>query len=241
LIQNGANLNDYVALAQILVPIIALVGIAVSMWLSVKALREVQIDRRLRQMPHLAFDYGGQRLPIEFRKIGRRVLGINPRYAEELFHEQPEDAESIDLKTEPGEGGRRKVIRMYGTLRNYGLGTAFSAEVTWIAKKVRIGSEEFDIDNKKLLEPQYSKELNCIPSSPSHILPGEVAEFFRLPTFIHKDFERKISEVEGILLIECEDLYGEKHITNQGFFLFTHYGSESPAIHITFSDLIKNQ
>jgi hypothetical protein len=62
-----------------------------------------------------------------------------------------------------------------------------------------------------------------------------------LPTFINKDFERKISEVEGILLIECEDLYGGKHITNQEFFLFTYYGSESPAIHITFSDLIKNQ
>jgi hypothetical protein len=238
---DSASLNGYIALAQILVPIIALVGIVVSMWLSVKALREVQIDRKLRQMPHLAFDYGGHRLPIEFRKAGRSVLGIDHGYAEKLFHDQPKDAESINLKTEPIEGGRRKVILQYGRLRNYGLGTAFSAEVTWIAKKVRIGSEEFDIDSKKLLEPQYSKELNCIPSSPSHILPGEVAEFFRLPTFINKDFERKISEVEGILLIECEDLYGGKHITNQEFFLFTYYGSESPAIHITFSDLIKNQ
>lgn len=234
-------MDYYVTLAQILVPIIAFVGIAVSMWLSVKALREVQIDRRLRQMPHLAFDYGGQHLPIEFRKIGRRVLGINPRYAEGLFRNQPENAESIGLKSEPSEGGRSEVMRRYGTLRNYGLGTAFSAEVTWIARRVRIGSEEFDIDSKKSLEPQYSEELNCIPASPSHILPGEVAEFVRLPTFIHKDFEKKISEVEGTLLIECEDLYGGEHITNQGFFLFTHYGSESPAIHITFTDLIKNQ
>ncbi len=238
---NGANLNDYIALAQILVPIITLVGIVVSMCLSVKALREVQIDRKLRQMPHLAFDYGGQRLQIEFVKAGRRVSGINPKYAEKLFHNQPKDAESITLKTEPGEGGRRKLISQYGKLKNYGVGTAFSAEVTWIAKKVRIGSEEFEIDSKKLLEPQYSKELNCIPSSPSHILPGEVAEFFRLPTFIHKDFEKKISEVEGILQIEYEDLYGGKHITNQEFFLFTYYGSEIPAIHITFSELIKNQ
>lgn len=226
-------------MAQILVPIIALVGIVVSMWLSVKALREIQIDRKLRQMPRLAFDYGGQTLQIEFVKDGRTVGGINPEYAEKLFHYQPEDAESIDLKTEPGEGGIRKVILTYGRLRNYGSGTAFSAEITWIAKKVRIGSEEFDIDHKKLSEPQYSKELNWIPSSPSHILPGEAANFFRLPTFIHKDFEKKISQVEGILLIECEDLYGGKHITNQEFFLFTDYGPESPTIHITFSDLLR--
>lgn len=236
---NGANLNDYIALAQILVPIIALVGIAVSMWLSVKALREVQTDRKLRQMPHLMFDYGGQRLQIEFVQVGRSVLGIDHKYAEKLFHDQPKDAESITLKTEPGEGSRRKVISQYGKLKNYGLGAAFSAEVTWIARKVRIGSEEFYIDSKKLLEPQYSKELNCIPSSPSHILPGEVAEFFRLPTFIHKDFEKKISEVEGILLIECEDLYGGKHITNQKFFIFMDYGTESPTIHITFGDLLR--
>lgn len=234
-------MNDYVAWAQILVPIIALVGIAVSMWLSVKALREVQMDRRLGQMPHLAFDYGGHRLPIEFEKAGRKVGGIDPKYAEKLFHDQPKDAESIGLKTEPIEGGGRKVILLYGRLRNYGLGTAFSTEVTWVAKKVRIGSEEFEIDSKKLLERQYSKELNCIPSSPSHILAGEVAQFFRLPAFIEKDSERKISEVEGILVIECEDLFGEKHITNQEFFIFTYYGSESPAIHITFSDLIKKQ
>ena len=238
---NGADLGYYATLAQILVPIIVLVGIAVSMWLSVKALREVQADRRLRQMPHLAFDYGGQSLPIEYRKIGRGVIGINPKYAEELFHDQPEDAASIALKTEPIGGGGRRVMYEYGTLKNYGLGTAFSVEVTWIARKVRIGSEEFDIGSKKLLEPQYSEVLNCIPSSPSHILPGGAGKFFRLPTFIHKDFERKISEVEGILLIDCEDLYGQKHTTEQGFFLITNYGSASPTIGITFTELIRNR
>jgi len=55
---------DYVAIAQIILPIITLIGIIVSMWLSVKALREVQTDRRLRQMPHLAFEPGGWVCPI---------------------------------------------------------------------------------------------------------------------------------------------------------------------------------
>ena len=192
----------------------------------------------MRQMPHLAFDVGGGGYPIEFVKVGRAVLGINPKYAEELFREIPEEAESIHLKSEPDEAGRRKIISKYGKLRNYGLGTALTAEVTWVPQKIQIGSETFMIEKDKLLEPRYRKELNCIPSSPSHILPGEVATFYRLPTFIQKDYEKKINEIEGILLIECEDIFGGRHITNQEFRIFTNYESDKPTIHITFDDLL---
>ncbi len=234
-------LGEYATLAQIVTPIIVLVGIVLSMWLSVRALREVQKDRRMRQMPHLAFDVGGGGYPIEFVKAGRADLGIDPKYAEELFRDIPEEAESIHLKSEPDEAGRRRVTFGYGKLRNYGLGTALSAEVTWVPKKIQIGSEIFTIGKDKLLEPRYRKELNCIPSSPSHILPGEMAEFYRLPTFIQKDYERKIKEVEGVLLIECEDVFGGRHITNQEFRIFTNYGSDKPTIHITFGDLVNKK
>ena len=37
-------LGEYATLAQIVTPIIALLGIVISMWLSVRALREVQKD-----------------------------------------------------------------------------------------------------------------------------------------------------------------------------------------------------
>ena len=96
-------LGEYAALAQLATPLIALVGILISMWLSVRALREVQTDRKLRQMPHLAFDHGGERYPIEFVKVGRAVLGIDRKYAEEAFREMPEGAESVDLKYEQDE------------------------------------------------------------------------------------------------------------------------------------------
>jgi len=205
------------------------------MWLSVRALREVQKDRKVRQMPHLAFDVGGGSYPIEFVKVGRAVLGIDRECAEEVFSDIPEDAESIDLKSGPGG----KIIFEYGKLRNYGLGTALSTEVTWVPQKIQIGSEIFMIEKDKLLEPRYRKELNCIPSSPSHILPGEVATFVRLPTFIQKDYEKKIKEIEGILSIKCEDIFGDKHITNQEFIIFTDYLSDKPNIHITFGDLVK--
>jgi hypothetical protein len=222
-------IGEYTDLAQIITPIIALLGIAISMWLSVRALREVQKDRRMRQMPHLAFGYGGAGYLIMFVNAGRAVLGINPRYAEIAFSDFPADAESVRLK--PGVE--------YGKLRNYGLGTALSTEVTWVPQRIQIGSEIFTLEKDKLLEPRYSKNLNCIPSSPSHILPGEMATFIRLPTFIQKDHEKKIKEVEGTLVIECEDIFGLKHVTNQEFRIFTDYGADKPIIYITFGDLTK--
>ncbi len=226
---NDTSVNTLVVIAQIIVPIIAFLGITASMWLSVKTLREVQKDRKLGQLPHLAFDFGLRILPINFVKAGTSVTGISPFYADKLFKGQPDDAESVRL-TET----------QYGNLNNYGLGTAFEVEVTWVAKKVAIGSEEFDIDSKKLLEPQYSSELNSIPSSPRHILPGEFSKFIRLPTFIQKDIEKKISVVIGIVVIKCRDIFNEQHVTNQEFRIQTNYGSESPNIYLTFGDLVKN-
>ena len=74
---NRIIMTDYVEIAQIVTPFIVLLGIIISMWLSIRALREVQRDRRLRQMPHLAFEYeGGGIYYIEFVKIGRAVPGI---------------------------------------------------------------------------------------------------------------------------------------------------------------------
>lgn len=228
-------LTNYATVAQMVLPLITLVGIVISMWLSVKALREVQTDRKLRQKPHLAFDVGGGAYKIEFKKSGKAVLGIDPRYAQEVFKDIPQDAESVSLMT--GKGG--EIIQKYGKLKNYGMGPALSTEVFWIPRKVQVGAEVFEITEEKLLEPQYSRELNCIPASPSHIPASETAEFFRLPTFIQKDFEKKIKGVEGILEMRCEDIFGGSHTTYQEFFIFTDYKSDDPNIHITFGDVLK--
>jgi hypothetical protein len=226
------SLTDYASIAQIVLPVITLIGIIVSMWLSVKALREVQIDRKYRQIPHLAFEPGGGKYPIEFIKSGSAILGIDSDYTLETFKGIPNDAESICLKTDHG-----KIVIWYGKLRNYGSGPALSTRVGWIPQKVQIGSEIFRISEEKLLEPQYSRGFNSIPASPSHILPSEAANFFRLPTFIQKDFEKKITIVEGILEIECEDIFGGKHVVHQDFYIRTDYESEKPSILMTFGEL----
>lgn len=90
-----ADLSD---LSQIAIALLTLIVIIVSMWLSVKALREVQTDRKLRQKPYLGFEIGGYHLSVKFVKTGKRIPGINPQYVEKMFPNLPEDAESVRLK-----------------------------------------------------------------------------------------------------------------------------------------------
>jgi hypothetical protein len=234
------DLTEYSNLSQILLTIITFIGIILSMWLSVKALREVQIDRKLRQKPYLVFETGGFRLPIEFVKAGKRIPGINPSFVEKMFADLPDDAESIRLKVIPNNDGIAEPT-FYGKLLNCGLGPALATKTTWIPSKIRIGSEEFAIDEKKLSEPLYDKRLNSMPTIPSFILPNESAELSRIPTFIEKDFEKKITMVDGFLQIECKDLAGEVYSFKQLFYIFVKHksdGESEPYFHVTFRDPI---
>ena len=213
------------------------------MWLSVKALREVQMDRKLRQKPYLVFETGGFRSPIEFIKAGKSIPGIRPEYVKKMFPNLPTDAESIRLKDLPNEDGSIKPT-LYGKLLNCGLGPALSTKVTWIPRKIRIGSEEFLIDEKKLSEPCYDKLLNSMSSIPSFILPNKSAKLSRIPTFIEKDFEKKITMVDGFLQIECNDLAGDVYTFKQPFYIFMNHKSDEvdkPYFHVTFRDPIRSK
>lgn len=232
------DLAEYSMVAQIVLSIISFVGIVTSIWLSMRALREVQTDRKLRQRPYLGFDIGGYDIPIEFEKAGRTIPGIDPDFVKKMFPDMPEDAESIRIKPEKSKRGSFETT-FYGQLRNYGLGPALSAIVTWVPEEIWIGNEKTPLDIEKLREPQYQNVLNCMPSVPSHILPSENAKLARLPTFIEKDYRKKIARVDGVLKIECKDLFEEKHLVTQVFYLFTNYVSDQPYIHVTFGDFVE--
>jgi hypothetical protein len=234
------GLNEYSVLAQILVAIVSLVGIITSMWLSIKALREVQTDRKLRQRPYLGFEIGGYDMPVEFRKAGKTIPGIDPDYVRKVFSDMPDDAESIRPKQKEGKDGGFELL-FYGQLRNYGLGPALATTVTWVPKEIWRGSERILLDREKSLEPQYREVLNCMPSVPSHILPGKDARLSRLPTFIEKDYQKGIVRVEGVLRIECKDVFEEKHVVTQTFYLFTYYKADEPYIHVTFGDFAESE
>lgn len=216
--------NEWAAIGEVTSAIFTLLGVITSLYMAVKALREVQKDRRIGQAPYLAFEPGGYRYPIEFTKVKQGT--------QKQDSQLPENAETVGLKTDNG-----KVTFQYGKLRNYGLGPAIHARIVWIPSEIRIGSERFEIDNKKLLESKYSRKSNTIPSSPGHILPNQEAQFFRLPTFIHLDYEKKVSEVRGVIEIECLDVFKQRHVIQQDFIISTGYKEEPPYIHFLFSDL----
>jgi hypothetical protein len=232
------TVQDWGLVAQIVATLATLTGVLVSLWLSVKALREVQTDRKLRQRPHLAFEMGGWKLPVEFVTAGKRIPGINPTYVESVFPDLPATAESVRLFNQKSKHWRPT---FYGRLKNFGFGPALSTYITWIPKVIWIGSEKFVLDDKKLAEPIYSAKLNQMSTSPSHIAPGVEAKLSRLPTFIEKDVNKKITRVEGHILIQCEDVFAETLSVRQEFGLFTGYNESPPTVLIKFSYLIQNE
>ncbi|MDH5821969.1 hypothetical protein QFW77_03040 [Luteimonas sp. RD2P54] len=228
------SLDDWSNIAQILATLVTAAGVLVSLWVAVRTLREVQRDRQLRHRPYLAFQPGGYRLPISFKAIGHRIPGVDPRYLETALAHLPKSKESVVLGGE-GENGKR-TVRHYSELRNYGSGAAINTTVTWVPERIWINGEEFPITPEKLADPLYASDLNHIPAVPRHIEPGKHSELTRLPALIVKDYDRKITQIDGHLLISCWDIFGNEHTTKQEFHFFTHYGDAPAAVHITFSD-----
>jgi hypothetical protein len=220
------TLSEWSDLAQVCATVIGFTGIIVSIWLSVRALREVERDRKLRHKPYLAFEQGGHRLPVKFVRGGSFIPGVNRTYADKVLGHLPTDGESVVI-AHPEHEGRIKPI-LYGHLKNYGAGPALSTAVTWMPKQIWIGNESFTIDERKQREALYSRELNEMPTIPSHIEPGAEAKLSRLPAFIIKDYEKKITRVDGELIIECRDIFGLSHRAVQEFHSFVEYREQPP-------------
>lgn len=234
---SALTLSDWTAVIQAAGAIFTAVGVVTSLYLSTRALREVQLDRRHRQMPHLQFERGGYRYSIKFVKAGKRIPGIAPRAVERMFPPLPDDAESVHIDSTNKENGAREIPSI-GKLKNFGLGPALSAHVTWVPHRVFVQSESFEIDAQKLREPVYCASLNTMPCVPAHIPPGEQASLTRLPTFIDKDIHRKLSQVDGVLVISAHDVFGQVHEFKQEFTIFMKYTDPQPTFHVTFGDLL---
>jgi hypothetical protein len=231
------SIADWGALFQAGGAVFTTIGVIASLYFSITALRELQRDRRHRQKPHLQFERGGYRYLVEFVKAGKRIPGINPRAVEKYFIDLPDDAESVHLKLPENALGKMEVPSV-GQLKNFGLGPALSTHVTWIPTRVFVHSESFEIDKQKLLEPAYCHALNTMPTNPAHILPGEKAALTRLPTFIDKDVHRKVTRVDGILLIAAQDVFGQLHEFRQEFNVFMDYVDPRPTFHVTFGSSV---
>lgn len=210
------------------------IGVIISIGLSTKALREVREDRRLSQKPYLMFEAGGHQFPVEIKNGGRRIPGVNPVYAEKVLAGLPEQSTSIDLASRQRKDGGLD-LGWYGRLKNFGAGPALESKVTWIPLEVWVGAERFEVTDAKRAEPLYSRELNTMPPVPTHIEPGVEAQLSRLPSFIVKDVDKKITRVEGYFELRCKDVFGIEYVSKQSFHLFTGYDHNPPYVHVTFS------
>jgi hypothetical protein len=224
------TLGEWGNVAQIVATILALLGVAISMWVAARTLREIEHDRRLRHRPYLAFEPGGHRMAVEFSKRGAAVPGVNPAAAKRMLAHLPADGESVDLVWNNNGPD-------YGRLKNYGAGPALEVKVRWIAERVFIGGDGFEVTEEKRLEPLYGSSLNTMPTVPSHLEPGTIGQLSRIPAFIVKDYEKKITRVDGYFEITCLDIFREEHRVVQEFHLFTQYREQPPNVHVTFSAL----
>ena len=220
------TLNEWSSLVQIILVAITAVGIITSMYLSVKALREVQIDRKQRQKPHLGLSLFGMQVPIEFKKIPPRMLFrfMPNNLATKLMTDLPENAKCVSTKS----GGIGIGI---GEIINFGLGPALSVSINYIVIEL-----EGEFDNVNLGDPIYRREFNRGSTFPSHILPRQKADIIEIPLFIILDIEQRIRKVKGIIEISCHDVFCEKHIVKQGFVLLTGYDRKEPMIQITWTE-----
>jgi hypothetical protein len=180
------SLSEAAGWAQVLLAIAAIAAVLVSIVVSNLTLREVRKDRRAGAMPVVVFDPGGHHLPVTFEKAGRAIPGVNPAYVAKVLPERFEAGESVRLDWS-------KLGEHYGELRNLGRGAALSIDVTWIPERVTIGSDSFEVDDQKRQEPIYGKALNQMPPWQSHLSAGGSTGLTRLPTFVEKDIDHKLT------------------------------------------------
>ncbi len=226
------KLITYYYIFNIISPIITSIGILFSFYISIKTLREIKKDRIFSQKPFLMFQVGGYPDKVKFERIGKRSPGFAPAYIEAELKDIPDNAISIlrDISITD-----KKTINTFGVLRNYGNGTAFEVNITWIPKVVWLNEEKFVIDKEKLKEPKYSKKNNTRRVWDNALPPNESTGIVNWPMFIEKDYNLQITRVDGYLEIHYQDLLNNKYKTLQKYYLFTSYNDEKPSIHVTFS------
>lgn len=164
---------------------------------------------------------------VVYIKNGHRSPGCTPEIVKIVKKDIPEDAISLQ---------RDFLNSTFGTLRNYGNGTAFNISLTWIPKIIWINGEKFDLDSKKMQEPKYSEIFNTKPVGEFNLLPEQTTGILHWPMFIEMDYSLCISRVEGYFRLNYDDSFGNHYSTCQEYHLFTEYKEDIPRIHVTFHE-----
>lgn len=132
-------------------------------------------------------------------------------------------------------------VNLFGTIQNYGNGTAFNIKLAWIPKLVWINGEKFNIDTNKNKEAKYSKTFNTRRVGEFNLLSKQTTGILHWPMFIEMDYSLCLTRVEGYFELCYEDSFGNHYSTYQGFHLFTNYKGSDPTIHVTFLETFINE
>lgn len=227
------TLENWYYLTNIFAPIITGVGIFISLYMSIKSIKEIRKDRVNAQKPYLTFVSGGYRDKAIFKEAGKSSPGFNPKYISELFRDQPDKSISIRREFLNSEHG----IRTFGVLENMGSGTAFDIKIAWIPKIIWLNGERFIIDDNKSKEAKYAEINNTMLLNNSVLYPRSSSGILHWPMFIEKDWNLQITRVEGYFKIFYKDSLNIDYITYQKYHLFTQYKDQVPTIHVTFCDV----
>jgi hypothetical protein len=222
------NWQLYAQIAQVAATVLTGVGIIISTGIGIRTVRELRADRSFRVQPRLLFDRGGEVVRCRLNDEGG-IPGIDPTIAGELLRNASPTARTCIAS------------RLWGKLTNHGTGSALDVRVTFITKNVIKADEQFRIDEKKLSEFPYHPLFNRIPAMPSNISPGSSAQFFRLPTPITVDFTGQIAQLEGLVSIEYQNIYGTQFEVQQNFRAFIERNNNPPEVTLTFSDEVPAQ
>lgn len=217
---------------NIFAPFITMLGIIISFWVSLKSLKEVRQEKVLAQRPYLLFWQGGMDDKAIFVKSGRTSPGFNPAVMQQVKKDIPQDAIAIQ---------RDFLKSNFGTIQNYGNGTAFNITLTWVPKIIWINDEKFIIDRTKMKEVKYSKEFNTRCIGEFNLLPKQTTGIIHWPMFIEMDYNLCITRVEGFFQINYDDSFGNHYNTYQGYHMFTNYKDSNPTIHVTFIESFKKE
>jgi hypothetical protein len=205
------QLTYYSNISQIIIALVAVIGLFISLYFSRKSINENKIDRQLRQAPFLAFKEQPEAISIIF-----------PTSDEEKF--SPEKMKKIMEGKHIELSG---VEQKYGMIHNYGTGSAFGTSVIWVPKQIVIDKKTYKITDTDEWETYYRKISNVTKPDPRSLLPGDYTQLSELPIFVSDNKDKNIGSFLGQVYIIYFDIAGKKYVTIQEFDLSFRYAEKS--------------
>lgn len=188
--------TDVVPWFQMAATVITGLGVIVSTRLGLINIENNRRDRLAKIQPFLAFDTGGQVIPVQVHDL-ETIPGRDP---------SDSDLQRFLATAVPGT----KCIRLLGQYRrlfNYGAGGALNTSIWLQITSFEVNGTERVLTRAQLESPPYPRDWNEVTASPPNLLPNAEAFFGILPAAIYVHEPGRTSAA-GYVGIRCTDAEG---------------------------------